>query len=128
MIKLKPETGTYVANATIPLTQIFNTNAKFAINNNGVDVKSSGFVELIGEINLTATVAGPLTINVLVDGNVVSTSNAVASAIGDVVTIPVYDLFRVIPTNILNSYANVSLQLVTPATVSSGIVTLKYIK
>lgn len=128
MIKLKPEAGTYVANAIIPLNQVFNTNSNFASNNNGVDVKKAGFVELIGGINLTATVAGPLTINILADGNVVATSNEVAAAIGDVITVPIYDLFRVLPINILNGYANVSLQLVTPATVSSGIVTLKYIR
>lgn len=128
MIKLKPENGTYVANAIIPLTQVFNTNSKLVLSNNEINVRELGFVELIGDINITTTVVGPLTINVLVDGNTVATSSAVAAAVGDIITIPIYDLFRVIPTNILNGYANISLQLVTPATISGGIITAKYIR
>lgn len=127
MIKLTPTAGTYAANDVIPLTRVFNTNPKFILNNNVVSIREPGFVEVVGGINYTATAAGEVAVNILVDGTVAATYSAVASAAGDLVTIPLYDLLRVIPTSILNGYATVSFTANTSITVTNGIITLKYI-
>lgn len=128
MIKLKPTNGTYTANSTISLTQEFNSNIEFELNNNAVQVKSPGFVELIGKININPTTAGAITISVLVDDEVVSTSKAVTAGNSDVVSITVYDLFRVIANN-TNTFAKISLQVSAASTISDGgYLSLKYIR
>lgn len=127
MIKLKATAGTYAANATIPLVEIFNTNREFELNN-GVIIKSPGLVELVGNININPTTAGAITISVLVDDDVVSTSKAVTAGNSDVVSISLYDLYRVIP-NFENTYATITIKTSVASTVSDGgIISLKYIR
>lgn len=128
MIKLHATNGTYTANSTIQLTQDFNTNVDFNLVNNQIEVKSLGLIELIGNININPTTAGAVTISVLVDGNVVSTSKAVTAGNSDVVSISLYDTFRVIP-NTTNTFGKISLQVSAASTISTGgYITLKYIR
>lgn len=128
MIKLSVVNTTLNAGQTIPLTTDNISDIRFSLNNNIVYIKSPGKVELIGNINATATAAGAISINVVENGNVVATYSTVAAAVGDVITIPVYDLFRVLPAPLLTNYANLSLTVTNNVTVSSGEVTLKYIR
>lgn len=127
MIKLNATAGKVTAGSVIPFTQDFNTNNKYSFSNNSISVQRTGFTEIIGAINVESTAVGNYGINILNNGNVVATYYADSAAIGDVITIPLYELFRVIPTNILNGYAKISFSAVNDLTITGGIVTGKYI-
>ena len=128
MIKLTPTAGTYTANATIPLTQVFNTNNKLALSSNAISIREAGFVEVEGNINVTSTATGVIQVNLIANGSTVATTGVVSSAIGDELTIPVYDLFRVIPQSLLSGFATISLQIADACTISGGVITAKYIR
>ena len=127
MLKLKPVNSTYAQNDTIQLTPVFNTNNDFVLEDNIVSIKKAGYVEMDGYVTIVPTTAGAISVNILVNGNDFATITDYCGT-ADPITIPLYDLFRVIPANLINGYAKVQLQAGTASTISGGVVTFKYIR
>lgn len=126
MLKLNATSGTLTANSTIPFTQEFNSNDRFIFNNNTIQINSLGFTEINGCLTLIATAIGDVTINMYdKNNNVLASYTQTFSAIGDYATIPIYNLLRIIPTNISNGLDSVTFKVNSTVTINNGIITVK---
>lgn len=124
-------TTTITANTNIPLTVVYNTNSNtaYSSSNNTVIIRKSGFYDVKGQFVLTDVAAGDVSIQMYSNDTAIpeAIATATSTAATDFITLPLTDMFRVLPTP-LPEFANLSFRVSDDATIDAGVVTVERVR
>lgn len=119
MIKCLVTAGAYTS-GYIPITLLTNTNSKYSVNGNTVNIKVAGVNDVKANVTIEATSAANITLSLYVNGMPIQGASATVTAVsGDTYTLQINDVVRTIYTED-NEYANVELVLSGACTLVSG--------
>lgn len=131
MLKANFVTGTQVpANTNIPLTVVKNTNNRVGVDttDNTVKILRPGDLYSVDAVLVaTASAATPVTAQLYENSNPIpgAIATVVPAAVGDAMTFPLQDIFRVLPAP-FGDYADISFRVNQAVTPTGGNVIVKF--
>lgn len=131
MLKLTNTTSTaLIANQVIPLNAVLDTNNSLNFSNNTIKINKAGYYDVTGNFVITATAAGNISVELFANGVVIpeAISTVTAAAAGDIVTIPLHDIIRVIRSSNVSNTAELTFVVTTACTLTSAVATVVEIR
>lgn len=131
MLKLTNTTSTaLIANQVIPLNAVLDTNNSLNFSNNTIKINKAGYYDVTGNFVITATAAGNISVELFANGVAIpeAISTVTVAAAGDIVTIPLHDIIRVIRSSNVSNTAELTFVVTTACTLTSAVATVVEIR
>ena len=127
MLRAKVTSGTYTANANIPLTLSQSTNSKASLSNNTILLKTTGIKDIKANVVFTPTAAGTVTLSLYANGTAIGGA-VYTETVADsgTATFIINDAVKVV-NNLSGDVANISLQLDAAGTLVDGAVVVEHL-